>query len=124
MGADRVDAEHPRDLTSRFGRRVRELRERAGLSQGDLADASGISKVFLGVVERAEKSCGLESVEKIANGLNVDPVDLFRFKGPAEAKGRPAARMGKKVASLAVGASMAKLKRFVKVAKLFFMEDE
>jgi transcriptional regulator with XRE-family HTH domain len=124
MGADRADAEQPRDLTSRFGMRVRELRERAGLSQGDLADASGISKVFLGVVERAEKSCGLESVEKLARGLNVEPAELFRFKGKAEAKGRPPAKVGRKIASLAVGASQAKLKRFVRIAKLFFAEDE
>jgi transcriptional regulator with XRE-family HTH domain len=124
MGNGRSGAPEPRDLTTRFGMRVRELRERAGLSQGDLADASGISKVFLGVVERAEKSCGLESVEKIARGLNVEPGELFRFKGRAEAKGRPAARMGRKVASLAVGASQAKLKRFVRIAKAFFEEDE
>jgi transcriptional regulator with XRE-family HTH domain len=121
MGNNRSE---PRDLTTRFGERIRELRERAGLSQADLADAADISKVYLGAVERAEKTSSLETVEKLARGLNMEPADLFAFKGRHEAEHAPAARMGRKVASLAQGASEGKIARFERIAKLYFEEEE
>ena len=109
-------------IMQKLGARVRELREQAGLSQADLERASGISRVFLGVVERAEKGVGVEAVGKIAEGLNVEPVELVRFR-EKDSDITPEAKLGKKIASLAKGASAAKLDRFERIARVFFERD-
>src|SRR5437879_4949208 len=67
-----------------LGRRVRELRESAGLTQRQLAGASGISGVFLGTVERGEKAATVETIEKLAHGLDVPPAVLFAFDAPVK----------------------------------------
>lgn len=110
-------------IKGQLGARVRQLRERAGLTQGDLANASGLSKVYLGTVERAEKGASVEVLEKLAHGLGVTPAELLRFGARAETAAGPAEQLGKKVAALAKGASPGKLARFEVIARAYF-EDE
>jgi transcriptional regulator with XRE-family HTH domain len=61
----------------RFGKRVRALRERAGLSQEALAEKAGIHRTYLGGVERGERNLGLKNVLRIAEALGVSASDLF-----------------------------------------------
>jgi transcriptional regulator with XRE-family HTH domain len=61
----------------RFGRRVRSLRERAGLSQEALAEKAGVHRTYLGGVERGERNVGLKNVLRIAEALGVPPAELF-----------------------------------------------
>lgn len=65
-----------KDLTH-FGRRVRALRERLGLSQEELADKAGIHRTYVGGVERGERNLGLKNVFRIAKALGVTVTDLF-----------------------------------------------
>jgi transcriptional regulator with XRE-family HTH domain len=65
------------DELIRFGKRVRSLRERAGLSQEALAERAGIHRTYLGGVERGERNLGLKNVFRIAGALGVPPADLF-----------------------------------------------
>lgn len=62
---------------SRFGKRVRSLRERTGLSQEQLAEKAGIHRTYLGGVERGERNLGLKNVFRIAVALGVSVADLF-----------------------------------------------
>ncbi len=64
-----------RDL---FAKRVRELRTERGWSQDDLADAAGLHRTYIGTIERAEQSIGLDNIEKIAKALKVSITELFR----------------------------------------------
>jgi transcriptional regulator with XRE-family HTH domain len=64
-----------RDL---FAKRVRELRAERGWSQDDLADAAGLHRTYIGTIERAEQSIGLDNIEKIAKALKVSIAELFR----------------------------------------------
>ncbi len=64
-----------RDL---FAKRVRELRTERGWSQDDLADAAGLHRTYIGTIERAEQSIGLDNIEKIAKALKVSISELFR----------------------------------------------
>ncbi len=64
-----------RDL---FAKRVRELRTERGWSQDDLADAAGLHRTYIGTIERAEQSIGLDNIEKIAKALKVSIAELFR----------------------------------------------
>jgi transcriptional regulator with XRE-family HTH domain len=60
-----------------FGDRVRALRQKAGLSQEDLAARAGIHRTYIGGVERGERNLGLLNVLRIANALGVPPRALF-----------------------------------------------
>ncbi len=114
----------PDSSQAKLGKRVRELRERAGLSQYDLSVASGVSRVYLGTVERAEKGASIEVIEKLARGLNVEPYELLQFDGSRAAESSPPARLGRKVASLALGSGISRLDRFERIAKAFFEADD
>jgi len=61
-----------------FAKRVRELRAERGWSQDDLADAAGLHRTYIGTIERAEQSVGLDNVEKIAKAFKVSVCELFR----------------------------------------------
>jgi len=67
------------DINKGFGRRLRELRESAGLSQKELSERAGINLKFLGSIERGRGNVTLISVEKLRSGLGVKLHELFRF---------------------------------------------
>lgn len=123
MGLRTPDAQES-EFRRRFGARVRELRERAGLTQGEAARLCGLSKVFFGTLERAVKSSTLETVEKVAHGLGVEAADLFRRDTPSGTRDDgPAERLARKVASLAQKADARKVERFERIAKVYFEAD-
>ena len=64
-------------IKDRFGSNVRRFRERAGLSQDALAHAADVHRVYLSGIERGKRSPSIETVEKLANALGVDPGELF-----------------------------------------------
>jgi transcriptional regulator with XRE-family HTH domain len=66
---------HP--VRSRFGSRIRQLREDRGLSQEALAERANLHRNYVGGVERGERNVGLENIVKLANALAVPPGDLF-----------------------------------------------
>jgi transcriptional regulator with XRE-family HTH domain len=59
-----------------LGRRLSELRERAGLTQESLADAAGLHWTYVGQVERGERNLSYKSLLKLARGLGLDPAEL------------------------------------------------
>ena len=61
-----------------FAIRVRELRVERGMSQDEMAAKSGLHRTYIGTVERAEQSIGIDNIEKIAKALGVPIVDLFK----------------------------------------------
>lgn len=68
-----------RDILMRFGRRVRELRKKRGLSQERLGLEAGLDRSYMGGVERGERNVSLVNVEKIAKALRVKLQVLFRI---------------------------------------------
>lgn len=61
-----------------FGRRIRALRKRQGLSQEAFADLAGIDRSYMGHIERGQKNITLTKIHQIANALNVKVTDLFQ----------------------------------------------
>jgi transcriptional regulator with XRE-family HTH domain len=64
-------------LASAFGRRLRELREREGLTQDGLAKRSGLQASVIGRLERGQHEPRLSSVLSVARGLGVSPCELL-----------------------------------------------
>ena len=60
-----------------FGTQVRIARERRGLSQAALADASGLHRSYLGGVERGERNPSLANIARIADALDLSIAELF-----------------------------------------------
>jgi transcriptional regulator with XRE-family HTH domain len=58
--------------------RVREYRQAAGLTVGDMAQRVGISKAMLSKIENAQTSCSLTTLSRLAAGLQVPVTALFR----------------------------------------------
>jgi XRE family transcriptional regulator, regulator of sulfur utilization len=64
-------------LASAFGRRLRELREREGLTQDGLAKRSGLQASVIGRLERGEHEPLLSTVLSLMRGLDVSPGELL-----------------------------------------------
>jgi len=65
-------------LLSKFGQRVRQERERSGLSQEDFAARVGVHRTYVGMIERAEKNITLLNIERIAKALKLSLEKLFK----------------------------------------------
>ena len=72
------DPSLPRDVASRFGRRVRELRHAKGMTQLEVAVRFGIDRTFISDVERGRKAVCLPTMEVFALGFGVSLSDLLR----------------------------------------------
>lgn len=70
---------HTTPFTLEFGERMRSLRLELGISLGQLSDASGISKGHLSSIELGFASITIESVNRIAVGLDLSPMMLLAF---------------------------------------------
>jgi transcriptional regulator with XRE-family HTH domain len=60
------------------GRNLRRLRRSRRLSQEELADQAGINRNYVGMLEREENAATVDMLEKIADVLDVDPIEFFR----------------------------------------------
>lgn len=65
------------DLQRTFGKNLRAYREANGLSQEAFADSLGVHRTYMGGIERGERNLTLKSVERIADRVGVDPMDLL-----------------------------------------------
>lgn len=113
------------DLTSRLGHRLRSLRERAGLSQDELARASGISRVSIGALERGDQRATLETLNLLARALDV-PLASIVDKLERETRQNPVPperRLALLISSLAQGASEKDCRRFARLARAFFQDS-
>jgi len=71
--------EHMSKIRESFGKRVKELRKAKKMSQEELGERVGLHYTYVGGVERGERNISLESIEKIAKGLEVNIGELFPF---------------------------------------------
>lgn len=59
------------------GSRIRELRNRTGLSQEKFALKIEMDRTYLASVESGKRNLSIVNLEKIINGLNVSFVEFF-----------------------------------------------
>jgi len=68
-----------KDITVRFGQRVKTLRLQAGLSQEAFADKCGLDRTYISGIERGVRNPTLEVIGVIADGLEIELKILFDF---------------------------------------------
>lgn len=61
-----------------FGKRLRELRTKEGLSQEELGFRAGIHRTYIGAIERGEQNLSIDNVHKLAKALKVSVDKLFK----------------------------------------------
>lgn len=56
-----------------FKDNVKYYRKQLRLSQEKLAELSGLSTNYIGEIERTDRKVTIDTIEKVANGFNIDP---------------------------------------------------
>ena len=65
-------------LAVRFGDLIRELRNKAGLSQEQLAELCDLHRTYIGFIERGEKTITIETAYKLARAFGLTLAQLFQ----------------------------------------------
>jgi transcriptional regulator with XRE-family HTH domain len=77
-----------------FHARLKELREAAGLTQGELADLAGMSKAGIANLEQDRTEPAWGTVQKLAKALSVDCTAFMEPAESEEMRGRGRPRKG------------------------------
>lgn len=64
-------------MAVRFGKRLREVREQAGISQEKLAELSTLHRTYVSSVERGKRNISIENIERLALALGVAMRELM-----------------------------------------------
>ena len=67
------------DIKILVGKRVKELRNKLGISQEELADLAGLDRTYITSVECGKRNISIVNIDKIARALNVSLKDFFSF---------------------------------------------
>ena len=65
------------DVQVRFGERLRQIRQKKGISQEALAHLAGLHRTYVSGVERGERNISLLNIERLAIALDVAMSDLM-----------------------------------------------
>lgn len=68
-----IEVRYIMSLKDVFKENVKYYRKQLKLTQESLAKLSGVSTNYIGEMERTGRKATLETIEKVANGLNIDP---------------------------------------------------
>jgi transcriptional regulator with XRE-family HTH domain len=60
-----------------FGEQLRRLRVARNVSQEALADAAKLHRTHISLIERGQRSVRLETIERLARALNLQPAKLM-----------------------------------------------
>jgi transcriptional regulator with XRE-family HTH domain len=65
-------------IRERVARNLRRLRQEKSVSQEELAHRAQVNRNYVGMVEREEYSVSVDTLEKLATALGVDPIEFLR----------------------------------------------
>jgi methanogenic corrinoid protein MtbC1/DNA-binding XRE family transcriptional regulator len=73
------------DYLKELGRRIRDLRQKAGWTQEQLAKATRLTRAYIVAVEGGNQNVSMDVVIRVANGLGVAPDQLLAMELPIAA---------------------------------------
>lgn len=62
----------------KLGQRIKELRQKTGMSQEDFALLIGMDRTYYSSVEQGKHNITINNLSKIAKGLNISLSELFK----------------------------------------------
>lgn len=65
-------------IVQKFGANMRDERKSIGITLQNLADATGLGRAHLNLIELGKRNTTLQTASKIADALNVTVEDLLR----------------------------------------------
>ena len=65
------------DLKTRLGMAIKTQRASLGISQEELAHRAGLHRTYVSDLERGARNPSIESIEKLANALQISVAKLF-----------------------------------------------
>lgn len=65
------------EFIRRFSELLREARIASGMSQEQLANRAGIHRTHISLIERSRRSVRLETLERLARALDIEPAKLI-----------------------------------------------
>lgn len=66
------------EISIKFGKRVKEIRIKKKMSQGDLAKILGVHPTYISSVERGVRNMALNNIERLAKALVVSIEELIK----------------------------------------------
>ena len=66
------------DIRVKFGRAIRQRRQKLGVSQEEFAELCGLDRTCIGGIERGERNVALLNIEKIARAFGISLSEMFR----------------------------------------------
>ena len=67
------------NIQEKVGKRIKELRNKLGLSQEAFADKAEIDRTYVNSVENGRRNISIKNLEKITKALNLPLKDFFDF---------------------------------------------
>lgn len=68
------------DIKQVVGKRIRELRNKIGVSQEELAAMVELDRTYITSVESGKRNISIVNIEKLATALNVSLAEFFTFE--------------------------------------------
>ena len=66
-------------IKTKVGKRIKELRNKLGISQEELAFRSEIHRTYIASLEVGKRNVSIETLEKVINALEVSMSEFFKF---------------------------------------------
>ena len=66
------------DISAKFGKKVREIRLKKDMSQGDVAKLLGVHPSYISGIERGARNMALKNIERLAKALGVPIEELVK----------------------------------------------
>ena len=66
-------------IKTKVGKRIKELRNKLGISQEELAFRSDIHRTYIASLEVGKRNVSIETLEKVVNALEVSLSEFFDF---------------------------------------------
>ena len=66
-------------IKTKVGKRIKELRNKLGISQEELAFRSEIHRTYIASLEVGKRNVSIETLEKVVNALEVSMSEIFKF---------------------------------------------
>lgn len=65
------------DVKAKIGKRIKQLREAANMSQKDLAYTADLDRSYIASVENGQRNISIVNIEKVAHALSVTVKRFF-----------------------------------------------